>query len=176
MVERWLPVPGYEDCYNVSSRGRLQSNPRPGARGGLLSLTINADGYAVAHLSRQGVKSKEPIHKLVALAFLDPRPPGAQVAHGDGNPLNNELSNLRYATPKENTADAFMHGTHRMANRTTCDRGHALEQWNLSQAHLKAGKRTCLACHRERALAASQGRLFNPELATERFLLAQKGA
>ncbi|UJB43592.1 HNH endonuclease [Streptomyces sp. A1-5] len=38
-------------------------------------------------------------------------PEGTQVAHSDGDPLNNKLSNLRWATAKENMADQFRHGT-----------------------------------------------------------------
>jgi FixJ family two-component response regulator len=44
-------------------------------------------------------------------AFVGPRPPGAHVAHYDGNRRNNALSNLRYASPQENEADKRRHGT-----------------------------------------------------------------
>jgi hypothetical protein len=49
---------------------------------------------------------------LLALAFLG-EPPSArhQVAHNDGNPRNNHLSNLRWATPSENSMDRRLHGT-----------------------------------------------------------------
>jgi DNA invertase Pin-like site-specific DNA recombinase len=33
------------------------------------------------------------------------------VAHNDGNPRNNHISNLRWATAKENLADRHIHGT-----------------------------------------------------------------
>src|SRR3546814_16009402 len=44
-------------------------------------------------------------------AFVGPRPDGMEVAHNDGDPLNNRLENLRYATPAENTDDKLKHGT-----------------------------------------------------------------
>jgi hypothetical protein len=51
------------------------------------------------------------VHRLVALAFIGPCPEGFQVCHNDGNPRNNVPGNLRYDTPKGNTADKKLHGT-----------------------------------------------------------------
>lgn len=52
------------------------------------------------------------VHRIIALTFLGPEPSGkGYVAHNDGNPLNNDLSNLRWASPKENAADTLIHGT-----------------------------------------------------------------
>lgn len=48
---------------------------------------------------------------LVLEAFVGPRPPGLDGCHNDGNKLNNSLSNLRWATRKDNMADARTHGT-----------------------------------------------------------------
>jgi hypothetical protein len=54
------------------------------------------------------------VHILVMLAFVGPRPEGADVAHGDGDPTNNRLSNLRYATRGENNQDMVFHGRRRL--------------------------------------------------------------
>jgi hypothetical protein len=51
------------------------------------------------------------IHHLVAHYFIGPRPAGHHVAHWDGDKANNNVTNLRYATPKENNADKVRHGT-----------------------------------------------------------------
>jgi hypothetical protein len=54
-------------------------------------------------------------HRLVAMAFIGPAPsPGHEVAHGDGNRINNALPNLRWATRSENVRDSIRHGTHRI--------------------------------------------------------------
>lgn len=51
-------------------------------------------------------------------AFVGPPPsPIHQAAHNDGNPHNDILSNLRWATPKENCADRVLHGTLRYGTR-----------------------------------------------------------
>lgn len=46
------------------------------------------------------------IHRLVLEAFVGPCPEGLQSCHDpDPDPSNNNLSNLRWGTPKENMAD-----------------------------------------------------------------------
>jgi hypothetical protein len=49
------------------------------------------------------------VHSLVAETFLGPRPPGSEVRHLDGDPLNNRVENLAYGTRIENAADRERH-------------------------------------------------------------------
>lgn len=123
--ERWAPVVGFEGLYLVSDRGRVYSAPRKvaswGARtgfhaGGLLSPSTPSErsgaiGYPFVCLRRNGRGHVKKVHCLVAEAFLGPRPPGAHVAHCDGNEKNNALGNLAYKTPIENAGDKHKHGT-----------------------------------------------------------------
>lgn len=51
------------------------------------------------------------VHQLVLLTYQGTCPEGKQCAHLDGNPHNNNLHNLVYVTPKENTAHQKHHGT-----------------------------------------------------------------
>lgn len=46
----------------------------------------------------------------MALAFIGPRPEGLQVLHSDDVPTNNNISNLRYGTPKQNAEDRELNG------------------------------------------------------------------
>lgn len=115
--EQWRPIPGHENTYSVSSFGRLR---RDGAGGGakigrILSPRFdgpNKSGYSRADLYKNGIPNRVLIHRLVASVFLGPAPsPKHEVAHNDGNPSNNLLVNLRWATPSENQLDRRTHET-----------------------------------------------------------------
>ena len=71
-------------------------------------------GYFYATLQHQNKKILRTAHRLVLEAFVGPRPAGAVCCHADGNRTNNNLSNLRWDTPKANTADSLRHGTCRV--------------------------------------------------------------
>jgi hypothetical protein len=51
------------------------------------------------------------VHVLVAETYIGPRPPGHYCCHLDGNKYNNSVKNLVWATPKENYAHRYIHGT-----------------------------------------------------------------
>lgn len=127
MTEEWRAIPGWPG-YEVSSNGQVRSldrdvpyrNETRRRRGKLMcqSMNLGASGkpYAVVGLSNRGQKSF-PVHRLVLMAFVGPRPEGMQGCHNDGNTLNNHVSNLRWDTPKNNSADREKHGTLAHGNR-----------------------------------------------------------
>lgn len=106
MVEVWLPVLGFERCYEVSNLGRVRR------RGSSQCLVPGkAHGYLHVTLSVDNTKSTQRVHLLVLSSFCGARPfPEAEAAHNDGNKLNCQLTNLRWATSKENAADVGRHG------------------------------------------------------------------
>lgn len=114
--ETWLPVPGYEGHYEVSDLGRVRSlwlgagaasRPR---KTPLLMKQARLRGYPAVALWLHGKTRFTYVHRMVAAAFLGPRPPGMQIAHADGSRTNNVPANLRYATPAENSQDRDRHG------------------------------------------------------------------
>lgn len=111
----WRPVIGYEGAYEVSSEGDVRSLARNDAKGrpvmGRMMKASMAGRYPSVPLCRNGIRRTTAVHIIVAAAFLGPRPHGMGVAHNDGDVSNARLSNLRYATHKENEADKRSHGT-----------------------------------------------------------------
>lgn len=111
MTERWKSIAGYEGLYTVSTYGRVRSTARSGTRGGVLGVNVADDGYTRVSLSAKGVSKCLPVAALVLEAFVEPRPLGKECAHNNGNPQDNHVSNLRWATHTENLKDRYAHGT-----------------------------------------------------------------
>ncbi len=56
-------------------------------------------------------RRKWRVHILVLTTFVGPCPDGMVCRHIDGNPTNNNVANLAWGTPRENSADRILHGT-----------------------------------------------------------------
>lgn len=57
-------------------------------------------------LCKEGkVYGPRAVHLYVLETFVGPRPEGMQACHGDGDPANNRLSNLRWDTCSNNNLD-----------------------------------------------------------------------
>jgi hypothetical protein len=106
-TETWRDVPGFPG-YCVSSYGVVR-----GPRCLLAPVQCSKEHrYLVVSLRCHGRTHTRRVHKLVAEAFLGAPPfMGAQVAHNDGNPFNNRLSNLRWTSGQDNQHDRKRHGT-----------------------------------------------------------------
>lgn len=103
--ERWLPVVGYEDYYEVSDFGNVRRVSRN------LKPQLNTAGYPTVGLSVNGIVTQFAVHILVAAAHIGPRPAGHDVRHGPGGPLDASADNLCYGTKKQNQADRRRDGT-----------------------------------------------------------------
>ncbi len=122
IIEEWRPVVGYEDLYEVSDQGRVRSLDRlcksdkrsdQWMKGKILRPKINPhrQNRCTVALTRKGAPSYPYISRLVLTAFVGPAPEGHDAAHWDGDPTNNRLGNLRWATVSENMSDKKRHGT-----------------------------------------------------------------
>ena len=110
----WMPIPGWAG-YEASNKGQIQSmkSSRRWRPGRILTAFPNREGrLRVSVMDGNGRPVKQLVSRLVCLAFYgDPPSDDMQAAHNDGNPLNNDLMNLRWATRRENYQDQVLHGT-----------------------------------------------------------------
>lgn len=121
-IEIWKSVVGYEGIYEVSSFGRVRSyyihRGRKALTGGspigevamVLVPHRVTHNYLAVKLWRDNTARSRRVHRMVLDAFVGPRHSGLEAAHFDGNPLNNRLDNLRWATSSENSDDRLRHG------------------------------------------------------------------
>lgn len=93
-MEKWKIVVGF-DTYTVSDLGRVRN-----IKTGKL-LKPRCDRYPHVALNRV----ERTVHILVLEAFVGPRPEGMLGLHGDDDPLNNKLVNLRWGTHEDNQVD-----------------------------------------------------------------------
>jgi hypothetical protein len=106
--------------YEVSEYGdlRLLVDRSTKLAGTILKGSVKKQGYREYKIRIQGKGIHIAAHREVLFAFVGAPPtPDHQCAHWDGDPLNNHYSNLRWATPAENTADKIRHERHRSGRR-----------------------------------------------------------
>jgi len=108
-------IKGYEN-YFISEKGDIYSN-RPNNGVQIRKQTIDPSGYCRIRLTKNGETLR--VHREVLKAFdrqpryvyLDNKTIQIELCrHLDGNPRNNKLTNLKWGTPKENSADQIIHG------------------------------------------------------------------
>ena len=96
-TEVWKKIKGFN--YEVSTYGRVRNIKNIK----VLKQSVGTGGYYQICLCNNGKQHTKKVHKLVANAFLKGLHKGLQVNHKDENKLNNNLTNLEYLTPKENS-------------------------------------------------------------------------
>lgn len=104
-VERWRPIPEWEDLYEISDRGSVK-HLIPVPR--ILRPSVDGSGYPFIHMRRPGHRSvTRKVHRMVAAAFIGRCPPSHQVNHKDGYRKNAVVENLEYVTCGENHLHAY---------------------------------------------------------------------
>ena len=114
----WRTVKQFSD-YEVSSFGLVRRATRGTHKdAGQCLQQSEIEGYKIVCLFRKGKRKYMRVNRLVAEAFLpEPKPEQNQVAHLDGSRSNNKISNLTWATCKENLSHRAIHGTEIIGSR-----------------------------------------------------------
>lgn len=107
--EIWKEVSGYGSKYAVSNMGRMKNQKT----GRILKPQYERGGYVRMTLSKgaKGSFDKMFLHRLVLICFNVPNPENkSDVNHINGNPSDNRLENLEWATRLENVRHALITG------------------------------------------------------------------
>lgn len=116
--ENWKKIPDLP--YYISKEGNVLRDPESRyapKNGGYIKPYVNNKGYLCINLYKNSKVHKFQIHRLLAMAFI-PNPNNLDIInHIDGNPLNNELSNLEWCTQSHNIKHAWDTGL--FSNRNT---------------------------------------------------------
>ena len=118
MNEIWLPCPGFEGVYSVSSLGRVRSELTRNATkaGRILSPGLKSTGYlGVTLVAADGTRVDAAVHRLVARAFHgEPVGESNVVNHIDSNRQNNIATNLEWGTHSHNLLHSLAAGSARV--------------------------------------------------------------
>jgi len=154
--EQWLPVPGYEGCYSVSSLGNVRSEKRTVPNGPsryrvldqrVLKQWRSTDGYMSVELCKQSKKERFVVGRLVANAFFGPKPAGQYLLYGPLGRSCNAITNLYYGTLSKNDSLMAAYGTLAQPERKSSDEAVFLLRVGAScggGTHLTADECHCI--------------------------------
>lgn len=155
MTEEWkpVPIPEFDEFYEVSSLGRVQSLSRQTRRhyihGRVLKPGRHGKGYMNVVLSIDGVRAQRLVHQLVLGAFVGPPEPDQEIRHLNGDRADNRRENLAWGTSSENEADKVLHGT--------SSRGSGNAAAKLEEEQVREIRRRNASGESQRALAREFG-------------------
>ena len=135
-VKLWpvLNFPGYY----ISKCGKVWSEKGQHQGKFLQPYAVSKYGHLSIRLYKNEISYNQYIHRLLLETFIGPCPNGMETCHNDGNPQNNDLSNLRWDTRNNNAKDAIKHGTHIGTNR-----GEQQGSAKLTNQQVRRIKRMC---------------------------------
>lgn len=79
-------------------------------RGKTLKQKIDKYGYLQITLTNDGIRKSFAVHRLVAMAYIQNTDAKETVNHIDGKKVNNHVSNLEWATQKEQKTHSIKTG------------------------------------------------------------------
>ena len=145
--EIWKPIKGFENIYEVSNLGRVESLARSikamygkathyseqKVKERILKPSFSTYGYAYVTLSKNGKSKTTLVHRLVAEAFLDNPDNLPCVNHKDENPRNDTVENLEWCTYTYNNTYKNIHLRRKKTNRRIIQYDldmHELKRWD----------------------------------------------
>ncbi|WP_369799767.1 NUMOD4 domain-containing protein [Cellulosimicrobium sp. I38E] len=142
-VVEWRPIPGV-DGYEASSDGRIRSLRSGEAH--VMKPSMGPCGFLTLGLQLGGRRRCRRVGSLVALAFLGPRPLGAEVRRLNGVTTDDRPENLAYGTREDVANDQAARARREEAAGAPkrCPNNHAYADSYLGEW----GERFCPECRR----------------------------
>lgn len=137
-------IKGYEGLYRASENGEIFSV----RRGKNLSQATKKNGYKQLVLYKDKKPKTHLVHRLVADTFL-PKVEGKDtVNHIDSNKANNNLENLEWCTPKENSKHAELDCSHlrKRVEQLDVKTGEVIKVWISGREAYRAGFKGVFDC------------------------------
>lgn len=161
--EEWRPLVKCPEAYEVSNKGRIRSISRDISyfnhgtlttlhkEGQLIKQRIDDDGYMLMTGIYAGKPFGQHVHRSVAEAFIPNPDNKPTVNHIDGNKLNNDISNLEWATYKEQNDHAVRLGLRTAATYQNTGKVTA-EKTSIKVRCIETGVEYCSMIEAERQL------------------------
>ena len=127
---------GQETDYSVSTEGEVRKD----TTNYILSQSSQQD-YKFVGLIINGKQKRMRVHRMVALAFIDNPDNKPYVNHINGNRSDNNVENLEWVTPSENTQHAVDTGLFKSG------RARAVIQYNLNGEQMATFESASEAAH-----------------------------
>lgn len=102
-------IPGYNGIYKITCSGDVWSCHGISSCK-KLKTQIDRHGRVRVHLYQYAKRVNYQVHRLVCMTYLDTYSEKLTVNHLDGNPKNNNISNLEMCTVDENLRHALLNG------------------------------------------------------------------
>ena len=130
--ELWKPLLEYKGI-EISSIGRVRKAANKRRKERILTeFPKDRDGYCRCSVQKlDGTWTSQPVHRLVAKAFIPNVENKQAVNHIDGNRQNNKVENLEWVTPKENVIHSFRFGLRKVCKQVP--RKTILTDFQISQ-------------------------------------------
>lgn len=116
--ELWKPLLEYKGI-EISSIGRIRKAANKRRKERILTeFPKDRDGYCRCSVQKlDGTWTSQPVHRLVAKAFIPNTENKQVVNHIDGNRQNNRVENLEWVTSKENVIHSFRFGSRKVCKQ-----------------------------------------------------------